>query len=540
MKKYLLLLIAAMFCKIGYAQLNMGGQIKEQLQVKNELQVLGKPEELNHLFTPLDNIKFHTNDPKFKWNDNIAGYKVYYTGKEIGFTAMGMTFSRLTGPRKIIENRIYLCENPADSTICFKELPVDYYEVVGIIRYKEQASKYIERFNQLKLIKNPDLLNRDKDILSKFILYMQDEAGLISISDFERDVKLYNKNPEFYENLFYVIQSSTSPEIYYMPKSEYKDVVEGRSVSINEAQRIKQFRGEKAYLDIITDLCYCFGDVWGNNGAFISMPYYDFIVNNLKEKNVSIRLQGNAFEDYVTNVLIDNVFKGNLNIYGLDMNSSFTKEDVTISVGAKCVDIFVHDDYQICGLFEVDGNKFTLPIAEFTVKNKPLDIPNGHYTSTYYPFLVFSIDNEHSRTYDFGHIITQNTINDVIALFDEAELLAAKKRVQIEAEKKRMEAEYAKRKAEQEAAHQKWLKEEQERKAQWRTEMISKYGEKYGNAIIESKVMLGMSQQMCQEAWGKPIEKFNTITTTTSKSTWLYNYKTYLHFVDGKLVEIDN
>ena len=540
MKKMLLLCVVVTCCNISHAQLNMGGQIKEQLQVKNELQVLGKPEELNHLFTPLDNIKFHTNDPKFKWNDNIAGYKVYYTGKEIGFTAMGVTFSRLTGPRKIIKNRIYLCENPADSTICFKELPVDYYEVVGIIRYKEQASKYIERFNQLKLIKNPDLLNRDKDILSKFILYMQDEAGLISVSDFERDVKLYNQNPEFYENLFYVIQSSTSPEIYYMPKSEYKDAVEGRSVSINEAQRIKQVRGEKAYLDIITDLCYCFGDVWGNNGAFISMPYYDFIVNNLKEKNVSIWLQGNAFEDYVTNVLIDNVFKDNFNPHSLDRHVSLTKDDFSISAIAKCVNIFVHDDFQICGLFEVNGSKFTLPIGVVSEKYISFEIPNDHYTTTSYNFPFFYLDKRtHTYSY-YGCIIAENTIKDIVYLFNEAELLAAQKQAQAEAEKKRIEAERAKLRAEEEARHQKWLKEEAERKAQWQAKMIREYGEKYGNAIIEGKVMLGMSQQMCQEAWGRPIDKYNTFTQTTSKSTWLYNYKTFLHFVDGKLVKIEN
>ena len=535
MKKMLLLCVVVTCCNISHAQLNMGEHIKEQLQVKNELQVLGKPEELNHLFTPLDSIKFHENDPKFKWNDNIAGYKVYYTGKEIGFFSIGVTH-RLTGPLKIIKNRIYLCENPADSTICFKELPVDYYEVVGIIRYKEQASKYIERFNQLKLIKNPDLLNRDKDILSKFILYMQDKAGLISISDFERDVKLYNKNPESYENLFYVIQSSTSPEIYYMPKSEYADFVEGKSVSINEAERIKQARGEKAYLDIATDLCYCFGDVWGNNGAFISMPYYDLIVNTLKGQNVSIWLRGNAFEDYVTNVLIDNVFKDNFIPQSVDL----TKDDFSISAIAKCVDIFVHDDFQICGLFEVNGSKFTLPIGDVSKKEILLKIPSDHYTYTRYNLPFFYLDKRtHTYSY-YGCIIAENTIKDIVYLFDKAELLAAQKQAQAEAERKRIEAERAKLRAEEEARHQKWLKEEAERKAQWQAEMIREYGEKYGNAIIEGKVMLGMSQQMCQEAWGRPIDKYNTFTPTTSKSTWLYNYKTFLHFVDGKLVKIEN
>lgn len=543
MKKMFLLCVVVTCCNISHAQLNMGGQIKEQLQVNNELQVLGKPEELNHLFTPLDSIRFHTNDPKFEWNDNIVGYKVFYTGNEEGGSFSGSyswNYQRLRGQKKIVENRIYLCENPADSTICFKELPVDYYEVIGIIRYKEQASWHVERFKQLKLIKNPDLLNRDKEMLSQFLLYMQEEANLISVSEFEQDVKLYNKNPKFYENLFYVIQAPNSPVLYYMPRSGYADCVGGKGLSINEAERIKRTKGEKALADISAHLCYRFGDAWGQNAGFISMPYYDLIVNTLKGQNVSIWLKGNAFEDYVTNVLIDNVFKDNLNLNGLDMNSSFTKEDVSISVVTKCVDIFVHEDYQICGLFEVNGSKFTLPIGDFREKYKPLKIPRGGHTTTSYKFPFFNLD-KYTRTYTYdGCIVTENTIKDIVYLFNEAELLAAQKQAQAEAERKRIEAERAKLRAEEEARHQKWLKEEAERKAQWQAEMIREYGEKYGNAIIEGKVMLGMSQLMCQEAWGRPIDKWNTITTSSTTSTWLYNYKTYLHFVDDKLVKIEN
>ena len=78
MKKYLVLIVAAMFCNLGYAQLNMGGdQIVAQIQVKKDLQVLGKLEDLDHLFVPLDSLKFYDNDPRFNWNENIVGYKFY-------------------------------------------------------------------------------------------------------------------------------------------------------------------------------------------------------------------------------------------------------------------------------------------------------------------------------------------------------------------------------------------------------------------------------------------------------------------------------
>ena len=122
----------------------------------------------------------------------------------------------------------------------------------------------------------------------------------------------------------------------------------------------------------------------------------------------------------------------------------------------------------------------------------------------------------------------------------EVELLAAQKQAQEEAERKQAEAEYARLKAERKAQYQKKLEEEKQRKMQWRVDMINKYGEKYGQAIIEGKVMLGMSPKMCEESWGIPIDKFNTTTVLGTTSTWLYNYKTSLHFVNEKLMKIEN
>lgn len=68
--------------------------------------------------------------------------------------------------------------------------------------------------------------------------------------------------------------------------------------------------------------------------------------------------------------------------------------------------------------------------------------------------------------------------------------------------------------------------------------LIDKYGEEFGTAISENKVMVGMSEEMCRAAWGTPYDRFNKMTWWGNTSVWVYNYKTYLYFRDGKLKEI--
>lgn len=52
--------------------------------------------------------------------------------------------------------------------------------------------------------------------------------------------------------------------------------------------------------------------------------------------------------------------------------------------------------------------------------------------------------------------------------------------------------------------------------------------------------MLGMTQEMCQDAWGYPNDKFDTTTSLGTASIWMYNYNTYLHFENGKVIKIEN
>ena len=68
-----------------------------------------------------------------------------------------------------------------------------------------------------------------------------------------------------------------------------------------------------------------------------------------------------------------------------------------------------------------------------------------------------------------------------------------------------------------------------------KNEILEKHGDYYGNLIINEKVALGMTMEMCKIAWGTPINTEELITQDGNFVVWQYNYKTFLYFENGKL-----
>lgn len=83
------------------------------------------------------------------------------------------------------------------------------------------------------------------------------------------------------------------------------------------------------------------------------------------------------------------------------------------------------------------------------------------------------------------------------------------------------------------------LKMENElRQQQRQQELTEKYGSERAKEIISGKVSVGMTKEMCNDAWGYPWngkETLETILGTTEK--WYYPYAT-LSFVGNKLISI--
>ena len=75
---------------------------------------------------------------------------------------------------------------------------------------------------------------------------------------------------------------------------------------------------------------------------------------------------------------------------------------------------------------------------------------------------------------------------------------------------------------------------DQQRKEQ----LTQKYGAEIATDIINKRVVLGMTPEMCQEAWGVPFNKCKTTIDDETATAWVYGYKIYLYFVNNELVKI--
>ncbi|MDY3547341.1 hypothetical protein PG291_01835 [Riemerella anatipestifer] len=75
---------------------------------------------------------------------------------------------------------------------------------------------------------------------------------------------------------------------------------------------------------------------------------------------------------------------------------------------------------------------------------------------------------------------------------------------------------------------------------QFKRDCIAKWGQKIGNYIANGKVILGMNKEMCEAAWGSPININRTIIKGLISEQWVYGFGTYLYFDNGKLIAIQD
>lgn len=93
------------------------------------------------------------------------------------------------------------------------------------------------------------------------------------------------------------------------------------------------------------------------------------------------------------------------------------------------------------------------------------------------------------------------------------------------------------RKRQQEEAEK--LAKEEARKE--REERIRKrYGVTTARLILEGRVRIGMTAQMCRDAWGEPSEINRSSGSWGVHEQWVYGVGSYLYFEDGILTSIQN
>lgn len=269
---------------------------------------------------------------------------------------------------------------------------------------------------------------------------------------------------------------------------------------------------EKVFLDNITLM---FGTL--DHYTRVDVPFYN-ICEQLKGKELAVYTESseNYIADYLTQTPIKNEMNmmdlwDNIGLYHLELDKCFTSPLIYV----LCKDVIVTDG-AVCLILEHNKSTFSIKVQsrnEFKIDARVIDV------KPLYMFRGISKINK-SRPSDCDvEICTKETIENI---------------KKYHAMHRKVEEGQAKKQYED---TQKILSNIlKERKITY----ISKYGQTFGEAVAEGKVMIGMTQEMCMDAWGYPTDRFQTTTSGATTSTWMYNYKTYLYFTNGKLVKIKN
>lgn len=73
----------------------------------------------------------------------------------------------------------------------------------------------------------------------------------------------------------------------------------------------------------------------------------------------------------------------------------------------------------------------------------------------------------------------------------------------------------------------------------YKANLIKQFGEDSANKILMHTVSLGMTEEMCKEAWGNPIEINSTHLDGKTLIQWVYN-NSFLYFDNGILTSVQN
>lgn len=96
---------------------------------------------------------------------------------------------------------------------------------------------------------------------------------------------------------------------------------------------------------------------------------------------------------------------------------------------------------------------------------------------------------------------------------------------------------YEKKKIDSEQAAKELDKKNREKRI---AQMIGLYGSAFGNAIVNRRVELDMTQDMVKEALGYPRRKYNIRDNSGTYNVWLFNINTEIYFFNGKVIRIVN
>lgn len=398
------------------------------------------------------------------------------------------------------ENR--LCLNPSKMTASITKIPDGYYTIVGW-------------FGRYKGVDEEGLVGYTKSENAKII---RAHIEMLNNYTFDNELNHYKAITLFYN------PSISTNENWHYDKGVLKDY-RGQTVnepkpSDDELVRFVNIQGKGYYIleDNEGNKYYDFRDRYDDccRDLFFGGDEYnkDFGHYGPPERFISTK----CFNKISELILNKEVVVG----YKIEVDY-LTEDKINVSEGTVCFcnDLFLHEGHLVAVLSNEHG--------EFTVQIY------GYANSEFEPIGyrgVAGLTEPYNRNerIDSQSRYTGAMKNGYGSIYPKSYLELIKEGKQ--------------KQAEELAAEKQRMEQEAERKRQeHRNNIIAKYGEKWGTLILEHKVAVGMTKEMCKAAIGYPS---NTYTKTTEKGNcevlvysnsitirWLYFYDGILYMIES-------
>ena len=257
------------------------------------------------------------------------------------------------------------------------------------------------------------------------------------------------------------------------------------------------------------------GKEWWHTHTILMVDFVEQLTAEYVGKNVWIDYNRDEYSR----------MKHNLDLFD---SKSLVYSDGALNIGEKksykCTDIVFDPKIpSVLAIVEDSSIRIAIPIEHISKSEYEIDSDLGKITATCtHAEHLFNED-------DINEVLTQVSTSYALIKEENDRRLAEQQAVMAGRERQELL-----RKAEEKRLAEQWEREKAERERK----IIAKYGEEYGNMVLNHKVAIGMTEEMCREALGYPSHTYES-TTRQGNYLVLCYFSTRLHFTNGKLVRIE-
>lgn len=238
---------------------------------------------------------------------------------------------------------------------------------------------------------------------------------------------------------------------------------------------------------------------------YIMVSFYENVEKLLKGQKIALFNNRDYIIDYISNEPIKISLNYGKPILKKDLGLFYCQAEINPNVKfLQCKDIVLKEGL-ILAIIEYGQGNFAVPIYEIDNWENDSSTPELNVNRFW--------------SSDGMKIVSEQELNNVVSNFNTVQNKLRASQLNAAQESAQASAQYK----------QKRLKN-----------LTSKYGAEMASVIAEHKVKIGMTQEMCKEAWGRPYETYTTTTAAGSTQIWIYGYKTRLYFVNDRLNKIKN